>query len=110
MNDLTYATSNKAFLVAISKTDEFTAKMMKLTGSQDYSIYKNPLWDPTFGYGHQGAGHDLQVCGRYLYVNNGKGCCNEDTYDIFPSQISGLRFDIKEMEVFQVTRQSQNQA
>ncbi|KAL7504668.1 hypothetical protein ACHAXN_002257 [Cyclotella atomus] len=50
------------------------------------------------------------VCGRYLYVNNVKGCCNEDTYDIFPSQISGLRFDIKEMEVFQVTRQSQNQA
>ncbi|KAL3795704.1 LOW QUALITY PROTEIN: hypothetical protein ACHAWO_004289 [Cyclotella atomus] len=52
----------------------------------------------------------IPLCGRYLYVNNGKGCCNEDTYDIFPSQISGLRFDIKEMEVFQVTRQSQNQA
>jgi hypothetical protein len=48
MNDLTYATANKAFLVAISKTDKFTAKKMKLTGSQDYSIYKNPLWGPTF--------------------------------------------------------------
>jgi hypothetical protein len=87
MSDNTYASSNKAFLFAISKTDKFSPSKIKLTGSQDYSIYKHP----TFG-------SDLKVAGRYVSVNNR-----------FPMPIFGRRFNIKEMEVFQIIPNSENQ-
>jgi hypothetical protein len=105
MSDKTYASSNKAFLFAISKTGEFSPRKMKLlTGSQDYSIYKDPNSGPTFGkFGYRG----LKVNGQSVFVNYGN-CHHNGSYEAFPSPINGHVFNIKEMEVFQITKNSEN--
>jgi hypothetical protein len=70
---------------------------MKLkNASSQYAIYSHSSFGPNFG-----SGTDLHVNSSAVYLNIGS------TYELGPSTptqlIGGRRYNIKEMEVFQVT-------
>ena len=90
-----------AFLFALSGFEIPSPCKMKLkNANRGYAIYNNASYGPTFG-----GGHDLRTIGGELYLNLGH------TYERGPFGPFGpfgptagcLNYDIKEVEVFQVT-------
>ena len=93
-----YQSSNKAFLFAMAKTNDFSPSKMKLTGSSNQNAtYHRSSDGPTFG-----GGHDLKVQGQYVYLSN------RYTYQTFPSPMQPQSYIIKEMEVFQAVSHPPN--
>jgi hypothetical protein len=92
-----YDYADKAFLFALSGFGLSSPCKMKLVGESDQcAIYNYSADGPIFG-----GGHDLKVSGSTVHLNIGS------TYELGPSTptqlIRGRRYNIKEMEVFQVT-------
>jgi hypothetical protein len=90
-----YGFANKAFLFALSGFGLTSPCKMKLkNASRQYAIYNHSSCGPAFGQGNDFAVNDSKV-----YLSTGV------TYERGPSHqlIGGDSYDIKEMEVFQVT-------
>eukprot|EP00984_Skeletonema_dohrnii_P013355 scaffold5517_cov77-Skeletonema_dohrnii-CCMP3373.AAC.1 len=90
-----YASANKAFLFALSGFGLVSPCKMKLKNASDkWAIYNCYSYGPTFG-----SGSDLQVIDSRVSLNVGL------SYECGPSeQLTGYQtYNIKEMEVFQVT-------
>ncbi|KAK1732631.1 hypothetical protein QTG54_016692 [Skeletonema marinoi] len=89
--------ANKAFLFALSGFGLLSPCKMKLKNASDqYAIFNHP-YGPMFGNGH--GRHDLYVGGSTLYLRIGRSYYPGPT-----EQLTGGRtYNIKEMEVFQVT-------
>eukprot|EP00984_Skeletonema_dohrnii_P028612 scaffold18662_cov101-Skeletonema_dohrnii-CCMP3373.AAC.5 len=87
--------ANKAFLFALSGFGLLSPCKMKLKNASDqYAIFNHPVCGPVFG-----RGRDLKVNGSSLSLGIGH------TYNLSPSEqlTGGCTYEIKEMEVFQVT-------
>eukprot|EP00984_Skeletonema_dohrnii_P007468 scaffold2705_cov140-Skeletonema_dohrnii-CCMP3373.AAC.6 len=89
------ASANKAFLFALSGFGLLSPCKMKLKNASSHNaIYNYSSYGPVFG-----CGHDLRVDGSTVHLRIG------NSYNPSPSeQLTGCRtYNIKEMEVFQVT-------
>jgi hypothetical protein len=105
-----YGYANKAFLFSLSGFGLSSPCKMKLknAASGQYAIYHYFNCGPTFG-------NDFQVSGSTVYLNTGvtyepgpsEQLISSPSYNISPSKptqlIGGRMYNIKEMEVFQVT-------
>ncbi|KAL7452499.1 hypothetical protein ACHAWC_005724 [Mediolabrus comicus] len=92
-----YSYANKAFLFAMSGFGLSSPIKMKLQNPDDYAIYDDFNFGPLFSNGY----NDFTVNGSTVKLYTG------NAYERGPGQLSGNRtYDIKEMEVFQVTDNS----
>ena len=92
-----WAVANKAFLFALSGRDVSPCKMKLKNPNDMYGIYNCSSHGPTFG-----EGHDMFIRGQDVYPTIGS------SYEVCPyyELTSGIRYTIKEMEVFQITDKS----
>ncbi|KAL7546509.1 hypothetical protein ACHAWF_009842, partial [Thalassiosira exigua] len=94
-----YSCADKAFLFVLDSIE----KMKLRHPNNTQAIYNNSSYGPVFG-----SGNDLCVNGSRLSLNLGNAYQASSNYQCFGGQGYGSRsFNIKEIEVFQVTASAQ---